>query len=348
MASSEVPEVQDAPPQPPEGDASPVVQRMAFYVVMVRTIRELLGLKRTVAVIAGGQALALLLAQAAWKEPVQAGNMSLEMQTSRLVDHFMIVSFFWMAGFYLAYLVVGTSGLDLVDQERKRGTLLLIVSKPISRSHFLLGKFLALVLTSMLLEAVILPVSALVIWASIGIDPDTLFALLKVAPLILLFSILVIFLFAAVSMALSTLVRSALARNAVFTLIVLTVFAAGPVMRMAWPATYENYRFYYVDGSYNLGNAFVLVLDRAETNRLSPQSQAWLGIITGAYKAGTEELITALLGAGGAFDPDIGAMPPSLERTTYVAPAGSVGLTLTVTAVAIALSVLALRKEEVY
>ena len=335
-------------PQMPEGGAASVLQRMAFYAVMTRTVRELLGLKRTVALIFAGQALALFLSQVAWQEPFRAGTMSLDMQTSYLLGYFVIITFFWMTGFCLAYLVVGTSGLELIDQERKKGTLLLMVSKPISRSQFLLGKFLALVLTSMLLEAVILLVSVLVVWASLGLDPDTVFALLTVLPWIFLFSLLVIIMFAAMSMALSTIVRSGLVRNAVFTLAVLAVFAAGPVMRMAWPAIYEDYRLYYIDGSYNLGNSFVLSLDQAETGRLSPQSQAWLGITTGAYTAGTEELLTALVGSEGAFDPDIGAMPPSMDRTEYIAPAGSIAITLAITAIAIGAAGLALRKEEVY
>jgi hypothetical protein len=291
----------------------------------------------------------LFLSQVAWKEPFQAGNMSLEMQTSFVVGYFVIISFFWMTGFCLAYLVVGTSGLELIDQERRKGTLLLMVSKPIRRSQFLLGKFLALVLTSMLLESVILPVSVLVVWASLGLEADTVSALLRVLPWVFLFSLLVIFTFAAVSMSLSILVRSSLVRNAVLTLIVLMTFAAGPIMRMGWPEIYEDYRLYYMDGSYNLGNAFMLMLDQAETGRLTPQSQAWLGITTGAFKAGTEELLT-VLGAGGtgAVDPDIGAMPPSLERTTYVGPAGSLGIILGISVVSIAFAGRVLQREEVH
>jgi ABC-type transport system involved in multi-copper enzyme maturation permease subunit len=321
---------------------------MAFYVVMARTVRELLGLKRTVALIAAGQTLVLFFSQVAWKKPFEAGNMSLEMQTSYLVGYFVVISFFWMAGICLVYLVVGTSGLDLVDDERKKGTLLLMVSKPISRSQLLLGKFLALVLTSVLLEGAILLGSVLVVWASLGLDPDTVSALLGVLPWIFLFSLLVVFMFAAVSMALSTVVTGAVVRNIVFTIVVMLVFTAGPVMRMAWPDVYEDYRLYYMDGSYNLGNAFMLALDQAETGRLTPESQAWLGITTGAYKAGPEELLTALVGAMGAFDPDIGAMPPSMERTTYVPLAGSFGIFLAITAAAIVVAGLALRKEEVY
>lgn len=125
------------------------------------------------------------------------------------------------------------------------------------------------------------------------------------------------------------------------------VFAAGPVMRMGWPGIYEDYRRYYVDGSYNLGNAYVLMLDRAETGRLTPQSQAWLGITTGAYKAGTEALLTTLVGATEAFDPDIGAMPPSMERTTYVAPAVSVVFILAIGSIALGVAGWVIRREEV-
>ncbi|MFC1935736.1 ABC transporter permease [Chloroflexota bacterium] len=347
MGSPEVPSNTDVALDRPRRGVVSMLEGMAFYVVMIRTIRDLMGLKRTLVLVLGGQVLVTFLAQVSWSGSFQAGTMSLEMQTSFLVGYFIIVSFFWMTGFFLAYLVVGTSGLDLIDQERRKGTLLLIVSKPISRLHFLLGKLLALVLTSMMLEAVILSVSALVLWALLGLDPDTMSALLGVLPWVFLFSLLVIYMFAALSMTLSTLVRSALVRNAVFTIIVVIVFVAGPVMRMGWSSIYEDYRLYYVDGSYNLGNAYVLMLDRAETGRLAPQSQAWLGITTGAYKAGTEVLLTTLVGATGAFDPDIGAMPPSMERTTYVAPAVSLVFILAIGTIALGVAGWVIRREEV-
>jgi ABC-type transport system involved in multi-copper enzyme maturation permease subunit len=346
-------EASQRPNRPDTGTGLPAFGPLAIppttplFVVMARTVRELLGLKRIIVLVAGGQVLALFLAQVAWKEPFRAGTMSLEMETSFLVGYYVVISFFWMTGFFLAYLVVGTSGLELIDQERRSGTLLLMVSKPISRTQFLLGKFLALVLTSIMLEAVVLPVSVLVIWASLGLDPSTVSALMGILPWIFLFSLLVILLFASLSIAISTLVRNAMIRNTAFTLVVLFVFAAGPIMRMSWPSAYEDYLLYYLDGSYNLGNAYVQVLDRAETIRLAPQSQAWLGITTGAYKAGTEEILTVLVGAEGSFDPDIGAMPPSLERTSYMAPAGSLGLTLAITVAAIGLAGLALKREEV-
>ncbi len=321
--------------------------RSALYTVMAKTIRDLLGARRVIVAILGGQALAMFLSLVAWADAFEVGRMGLDMQTSYLVGYFITVSFFWMTGLFLAYMVVGTSGLELVDQERKRGTLLLIVSKPIGRLQFLAGKFLALVLTAALLEAAILLVSAMAVKALLGFGPHVLTALLKVLPWIFLFSLLVIVVFTAVSVALSTLVRSALVRNGVFTLVLVAVFAVGPVMRMAWPDIYEDYRVYYFDGGYNLGNVYVDILDQTATVRLGPQAQAWLGITTGAYRAGAEELSTALVGAEGAFDPDIGAMPPSMERSTYVSPAVSLVGIVAVAVAVMAVAAIAFRREDV-
>ena len=79
---------------------------------------------------------------------------------------------------------------------------------------------------------------------------------------------------------------------------------------------------------------------------MSPITQAWLGIATGAYEAGTEVLLAAFLG-GAAFDPDIGAMPPSLERTTKLSPAISIGLILVGTVAAFGAASVALNRKEV-
>jgi ABC-type transport system involved in multi-copper enzyme maturation permease subunit len=276
--------------------------RSALYTVMAKTIRDLLGARRVIVAILGGQALATFLSLVAWADAFEGGRMGLDMQTSYLVGYFITVSFFWMTGLFLAYMVVGTSGLELVDQERKRGTLLLIVSKPIGRLQFLAGKFLALVLTAALLEATILVVSAMATKAMLGFGPHVLTARLKALPWIFLFSLLVIVVFTAVSVALSTLVRSALVRNGVFMLVLIAVFAVGPVMRMAWPDIYEDYRVYYLDGGYNLGNVYVDILDNTAAVRLGPQAQAWLGI-TRRIQDRRGRAVNRVGGSGGRLRP---------------------------------------------
>jgi hypothetical protein len=91
-------------------------------------------------------------------------------------------------------------------------------------------------------------------------------------------------------------------------------------MRLGFSDEYSNYRLYYLDAGHNLGNAYVTLLDGGRSTSLTPQGQAWVGIATGAYTGGPGLLLSSFLGAPSDFDPDIGAMPVSLDRTTYVHP----------------------------
>ena len=296
---------------------------MPFLVVMTKTIRDLLTVRRTVALLALGSIPGWFFPLAVWQDKFGDGRMSLEMQTGFLVGYFILFSFLWMAGFFLAYLTIGSTGLGLISGESDRGTLLLMVSRPISRTQILLGKFLGLIATALLLEAIVLPGTILLWWYLLGIDPETVSALVRLMPWTLAFSVLLALVFSSVSVALSTLVRSGPVRAAVFTAILLAVFAGGPVLRLAWPDTYEDYKLYWVDGGYNTGNAYSLLLDRTETGRMTPQGQAWIGIFNGNFKGGSGLLLSAFVGATADFDPDIGAMPPSLERIGYIEPAVS-------------------------
>ena len=293
---------------------------MPFLIVMSKTTRDLLSARRTVALLALGLVPGWFFPLAVWRSSFAGGHMSLEMQTGFLVGYFILLSFLWMAGFFLAYLVIGSSGLGLISGEGDRGTLLLMVSKPISRTQILLGKYLGLVATALLLEAIVLPGCILLMWRLLDLDPETVSALLRLLPWTLLFSVLLSLVFASVSVALSVIVRSGPVRAAVFTAILLAVFVGGPVMRLGWPDTYEEYHVYWVDGGYNLGNAYSLLLDRTDTGRMTPQGQAWIGIVNGTFRGGTGLLLSAFLGSTAGFDPDIGAMPPSLERSGYVRP----------------------------
>ena len=85
------------------------------------------------------------------------------------------------------------------------------------------------------------------------------------------------------------------------------------------------------------------------SGRMTPQIQAYLGIFTGTYKAGMEEAVLAMFtGSAESFDTDIGAMPPSLEKTNYLNPAVSVLLCLAVSAAALGVARVAIARKEVY
>ena len=233
---------------------------MRFYtvmgkasIVMEKTVRELMSLRRVAVVIIAGLAPAILFGAAIWRESFRSGIMSLEMQTHTLVGYFLLISFIWTAGFYIAY-VITTSGMDFVSKEEEEGTLLLMVSKPISRFQFILGKFLALLVTTLLLELVILFGSILVFWGLLGLDAEIIRTLVGLVPWIFLYSVIVAILFDALTIAMSTLFKSRVLKTVLTLLLVMLIFGVGPILRIGWPSTYENYHLYYVDPGYHLGN----------------------------------------------------------------------------------------------
>ncbi|PIU55759.1 MAG: hypothetical protein COS88_03835 [Chloroflexi bacterium CG07_land_8_20_14_0_80_51_10] len=321
---------------------------MRFHVIMGKTIGELLSLKRTITIVAVGLAAGVGLYFLMWQRLFESGDMSLEMQTSSLIGYFLIISFMFLAGIYLAY-IIGLAGLEFVAKEEERGTLLLMVSKPVSRFQFLLGKFLALLLTSLLLELIVLLGSVLLLGKLLELDPDILEALLGLVPWTLLFSVIVGLLFAAISIAASALIKSDTIRSLLLMVVIMLIFGIGPMLRTVSPNAYESYHLYYVDGSYNLGNAYELLLNQAESGRMTPQIQALSGMFTGGYKTGATELIlTMFLGSSESFDPDIGAMLPSLEQTEYLNPVVSILLSLAIAAAALGVAKVAMERKEVF
>jgi ABC-type transport system involved in multi-copper enzyme maturation permease subunit len=320
---------------------------MAFWPVYMRTLRSLLGLRRTVIMYALGLWPSWFFPLVIWQRLFESGTMSLDMQTSFIAGYFVLMSFLWIAGFFLAYLLVGSSGLGMIANEQERGTLLLLISKPISRTHLLLGKFAALVSAALIYEMSMLLMSVALLTLLLDLDPQTVSVLTGIALWTFLFGILISSLFAAVSMLFSTVVRSGAARGAVFTGALLFVFFFGPIMRLAFPSEYSDYWLYYIDAGHNLGNAYVALLDDGRSAPLTPQGQAWVGIATGAYTGGPGLLLSSFLGGPSNFDPDISGMPVSLDRTTYVHPLLSLTLIVAATAAALYAARNSLNRREI-
>lgn len=316
-------------------------------IVMNKTISELMSLRRLSVVLIAGLVPPILFG-IIWRESFQSGTFSLEMQTQTMIGYFMLISFMWIVGIYIAYAII-VSGMDSVSKEEEGGTLLLMVSKPISRFQFIFGKFLGLLVTTLVLDIVILFASIFIFWILLGLDPKTVSALLGLVFWIFLYSIIVATLFDALAIAVSTLLKSQVLKAALSIILVMLIFGLGPILRAAWPSTYDNYHLIYIDPGYHLGNVYVSAVEQAESGRMTPQIQAYMGIFTGAYEAGIEEAMLAMFtGSSKSFDPDIDAMPPSLERTDYLHPLLSMLLCLIASAATMGIAKVAIERKEVY
>jgi len=309
---------------------------MRFQIVLSKTLNDLMSLRRTVALVLLGLSVPVALAIIAWRESPQVSEMSLEMQIHYVINNFSIALFMWVAGLFLA-VTVATTAAGFIAKEDSEGTLLLMVSKPIDRFEIVLGKFLALVISSMALQALILLLSVAIFWIVLPLDPDTFRALVKLIPWMFLYSIIVTIAFGAIATAFSVLMKSRVKIMLVLMIIIMVVFFIGMVVRTTSPQAYEDYRLYYPDLGYHLGNSFGLFVDRVESGKVLPESQALLGTFAGTYRSVEQ-----------SFDPDIGAMPGSLEATGYVSPAVSLAIWLAISAAALWLAAIAIKRKEVH
>ena len=124
---------------------------MRFPVILEKTLDDLVKLRRMAILVVVGAALTVLMVYLMGS----GGDMSLEMQTQMVLDYFSMFVFLWTTGFVLA-MTVATAGAGFIAKEHDDGTLLLLVSKPINRFEIVLGKFLALMISSILLQGVTL------------------------------------------------------------------------------------------------------------------------------------------------------------------------------------------------
>jgi len=307
---------------------------MRFHVIFAKTLHDLLSLKRTAALVVIGVLFTGIMS-AVWSQGMSR-PMSLQMQTHYLVDNFTLLAFMWIAGLFLAISVAATAA-GFISKEDTEGTLLIMVSKPISRVDFVMGKFLALVANAMLIQTIVLLLSVVILWIVLPIDPQTFDAVFSLVPWMLLYSLLVTLAFGSIAVALSALMKSRVKITMVAMLLIMVVFLVGIVPRTTFSGAYESFYLYYLDGGYHLGNTFTMLLDQAAAGQMMPQNQPFMTVFAGTYK-GMQE----------SFDPDIGALPPSLELTNYVSSVMSTAIWLTISAVAMGLAVWAVQRKEVH
>lgn len=204
---------------------------------------------------------------------------SLQMRTYFATSQVLLLAYYVLAGFFIAMLVSSTAARFIAEEEND-GTLLILASKPIRRRDILLGKLVALLVRTVLLEAILLILLALGSSLILHLDGSALGAFLKAVLWLLLYSFLTICLFGAVAAALSALSRNLVLIMTFMSLMVMFCFLVGPLVRSTMPADgglYMRYHLYYIDLSYHLQNAFVPFWAQSSGGEIIPQFSGWFG-----------------------------------------------------------------------
>src|SRR5512137_1840896 len=200
---------------------------MGFRAIVRKTLIDLSGWKRTIILLLVGL-LVPVINGISWRVHLQHAGLSPDMATFYILKSFVGISFIWTSGFFLAFAAV-TSAAGAISKESNDGTLLTLVSKPIARRQIVLGKFTGIVVHALLMITVIFLIQAVVLWFLLPVEAPTFGALLLAIPWMILYSLLVILVFASLSLALSSLIDNQVVTTVLACGLIFFLFMFGPI-----------------------------------------------------------------------------------------------------------------------
>ena len=313
---------------------------MGFRPVFRKTLIDLTGWKSLLALVVIGLLFPVLVMVSS---QFNTEGVSLAAQTHSLVDFFLVTFYIWIGGFFIAFLV-SANAVGSISKEDAEGTLLFLVSKPVSRRRIVLAKLAAVVVRAVILETLMLVVFVLILRFLLPLEQDTFLAFLRTIPWLILYSLVVIVLFGTLAMALSALIRSQIAAMSLISVAIIALFLSGTVVHRVVPDNYDDYHLYYVDPSYHLGNVFVPVLKQASGGEMPPASSEasdsvdMMRSMNGVFESGDGSC-----GDAGVLD----FFYPA-EQTDYMSPSASLALFLMISGLALGLALWAMERKEVH
>ena len=301
-------------------------------VVTKKTFQDLYSFKRMIAMIIIMLILPLIYISIA--SPVDFGLISPFHAATVISIALAFPFFFWSLG--LSYTVfIGISGSPLIADEVSSGTMLILISKPISRIKIFLGKFIGVFLYGMLLSFVAIFVSG---WIGVLIKSgniDHFVSLIPFLTALYLYSLFILFLFTSITMALSSIFKKS--RNASVGILLIAIFSflAFQLIRTMLGDFYAIFQLYHFDLGYHLGNVFILFI---ESLNAIPPSTSWqrvFGMLTGVYSTQSP------------IDPDQNINLGGFSKTNYYLPIVSLVIWLLIAFLLLAFALISLKKREI-
>jgi len=251
-------------------------------------------------------------------------DIPLEYQFLSLIGYFVVIFTFNI----IFSLIMIFSAAPLISDEIRSGTMLTLISKPISRIKIIGSKYLALLSYGLFISCcslVFISLSALFKFPAVEVFQFFIIHLL--------YSILVLFIFGSLTISFSTIFKKP--RNAALIPAVVVVFTFLIFMSfrsmLMWSfepgemPIYEKYQLYHFDLGYHLANVYYLIVESIIS--IIPTEMVFFFELFGLYK----------------FDFN------SLEytQTNYYSPIGSLILLLVLTVIFLVIGIFYFKKRDI-
>lgn len=230
-------------------------------------------------------------------------------QEAEFYRAFLGIAVLW-AGSIPIFLLGAVASANTLAKEAEKGTLQILLSKPVRRWEVLLGTFGAVVAYVVLVGVASLLLAGLFLYEFSGTSAAALEeGLFGALPGTVAFVVLVAVFVSAIGAALAVTTGNRL-KTGLGALVVPALYFAFFPIRAIGGATYEDYSLYLIDVNYHFGNAFV-VLNEALGGSFDVETKATLAALTGVYDAEQAEAEQ---------------LPESIDLVGHVPPEGSLAL----------------------
>ncbi len=242
------------------------------------------------------------------------------------------ILYYWPAGLIFTLVLSGKSA-GLIADEVDRGTMLTLVSKPISRIQIVTGKYIAVFVYGAVFNFISL---FLIFWISVlTVSGNILhfFGTLPFFGLIFGFSLFVEFIFLNISISLSSIMSNGRKAGTVVFFIIISSYLVFFLFRMMGDI-YTKYSLYYFDIGYHLFNILIFFID---ITKIIPPSQMWQDTFLLLYRFFVDP----------AIDPSQGINNGSLELINYVDPIVSLLLLVGLSILLLLIGIIRFKKREI-
>lgn len=236
---------------------------------------------------------------------INFNSISVQHASAAIAIQIIFPLWFWTLGIALI-CIVGTSGASLISEEVHSGSMLILVSKPITRIKIFLGKYIGLFLYGAILSFLAVFILGWIAVLRYSANIQHFFGLIPFLIASYIYSLVILLIFCSITLALSSIVKRP--RNAALGVLLLVIFSfIGMMVLKTFIADYyDDFYIYTFDLGYHLGNIYVGFMEVFNAIPPVAEWQQWFGIMTGVYD------ITS------PTDPDQDINPGGMTKNDYV------------------------------
>lgn len=198
----------------------------------------------------------------------------LQGQMISYISFFTKLVFLWILGVPFLFWII-YQGTGLIAEEKRKGTLLLLVCKPLPRNRIIIGKYWGLVLAALLLGMVSILLAVSVLTLITSPDGKIILQILKTVPVLAIYLVFLTLFFSAISLTLSVVCQTrAKAFWGLYMAVILIYIVLPLIKSRVYLTDLGSLSFlYYFDLSAHLSSIYIHLLAGPGKILLSPAVQ---------------------------------------------------------------------------